>query len=79
MSAAESSDGYDYTVVLACGDWFRWNSAGKTGDLDIPKVGWYFCCSHHSPVRDYNPDDGSPNYDRNQQVVEVRHEMMTTA
>lgn len=39
--------------------------------VNAPTVGWWFACPRHSDVVGYDPDDGEPWYDRDQQVVEV--------
>lgn len=70
LASYPQADGFDYTVVLSCGDTFRWNSDGN----HVPQVGWYFSCPSHSTILGYGPDDGSADYDRDQQVVEVRQE-----
>lgn len=65
-----TGDSVQYEVTLACGcslDW--WDHDPPRG---APQVGWWFTCNLHSQhVGGYDPDDGSPNLDRDQRVTKV--------
>lgn len=69
--AMGTRDGFDLTVVLDCGDWFRQRDVPG---LPNPKIGDYYACSTHSEVHSFDHATGDANYERDIRVVEVRRE-----